>query len=219
MSTDIMSHDQAVSSQAAERYVLGELTPSERDAFEGHFFDCAVCFEQVELGAQFLGRAREVLDREPEPGWLAGMLGDLRRPAPVFVSAMLLCAIAIGVHQQSVISTARAPRVEERYVLTAAVKGEGAAKPISVSRRSGLSLGLEFQRQPQFASYQAEIIDAAGKSRFQLPLTESNRDIASIGLPANVLEAGTYSMVVQGVTKDGAKTEIRRGAFDLKFTD
>jgi hypothetical protein len=44
MNTDIMSHDQAVSSQAAERYVLGELTSSERDAFESHFFDCAVCF-------------------------------------------------------------------------------------------------------------------------------------------------------------------------------
>jgi hypothetical protein len=210
-----MSHDQAVSSQAAERYVLGELTPSERDAFESHFFDCAVCFEQVELGAQFLGRAREVLDREPEPGWLAGMLGDLRRPAPVFVSAMLLCAIAIGVHQQSVISTARAPHLEERVLLA---DSRGTAKHVSVSRRSDLSLNVEFTRKPEFVSYQVAIIDSAGKTRASL-LAQPNKDIVTIGLAANSLEAGTYSMVVQGVTKEGVKTEVGRGAFELQFTD
>jgi hypothetical protein len=217
MSTDTMSHDQAVSSQAPERYVLGELTPSERDAFEGHFFDCAVCFEQVELGAQFLGRAREVLDREPEPGWLAGMLGDLRRPAPVFVSAMLLCAIGIGVHQQSVISSARGPHLEERVLV--ADSRSGAGKRVGVSRTSNLSLAVEFTRKSEFVSYQVEIIDAAGKSKFSKPLVQPSSDIVAIGLPANALESGTYSMVVQGVTKDGARTVAGHGAFELQFTD
>jgi hypothetical protein len=218
MSNDIMSHDQAVSSQAAERYILGELTQSERDAFEGHYFDCSTCFEQVELGAQFLGRAREVLDKQPEPGWFAAMFVDLRRPAPVFVSAMLLCAIGIGVHQQSVISGSQAPRLEERFVLAPPSKA-GVGKPVNVSRRADLSLSVEFTRKPEFVSYQIQVVDASGKTRFSLPMSHPNSDIAAIAFPANKLEAGTYSMVVEGVNKDGAKTEAGQGAFNLQFTD
>src|SRR5262245_14925390 len=217
MSTDTMSHEQAVSSQAAERYVLGELTPSERYAFEGHYFDCAACFEQVEAGAQFLGRAREVLDREPEPGWFAGMLRDLRRPAPVFVSAMLLCAIGIGVHQQSVIADARAPRLEERVMLA---DSRDAEKRLNVSRRSNLGLAVEVTRTAELVHSQVEIMDAAGKTRYSLPFTKPNSEIAAVSLPANALEAGTYSMVVEGVARDGAKSRAGHGGrFELQFTD
>src|SRR5215472_3383639 len=100
MSIDTMNHEQAVRGQAVERYVLGELTPEERDAFEGHYFDCSHCFEQVKLSAQFLHHAHEVLDPEPEKGWLAAMLGDLRRPVAAFATAALACAIGIGIFQQ-----------------------------------------------------------------------------------------------------------------------
>src|SRR5262249_23938899 len=137
MSNEIMSHDQAVSTKAAERYLLGELNPGEREAFEGHYFDCTDCFEQIEMGSQFLGRARDVLDSGPGNGWVARMLSDLTRPAPAFVSAMLLCAVGIGAYQQAELAGARAPRVEAQYFLPGVAKG--AAKTINVSRKSALS--------------------------------------------------------------------------------
>lgn len=216
MNTDTMTHDNAVSSQAAERYVLGELTPSEREAFEGHYFDCAACFEQVEAGAQFLGRAREVLDREPEPGWLGAMLGDLRRPAPVFVSAMLLCAIGIGIHQQSVISDARAPHIEEHYDLVAA---KGAVKSLHVSRKSPLGLNVVFRPSAEFVSYRAQIISEPGKVLYTLPITGQTGDSVTVALPAAALEAGRYSLVIQGLTRDGVATEAGSAPFDLQFAD
>ena len=40
-------HLAAVDSQAAERYILDELEPAERDAFEEHFFDCIQCSSDV----------------------------------------------------------------------------------------------------------------------------------------------------------------------------
>jgi anti-sigma-K factor RskA len=40
-------HRTAVESMAAERYVLGEMEPTEREAFEDHFFDCAECSSDV----------------------------------------------------------------------------------------------------------------------------------------------------------------------------
>jgi hypothetical protein len=216
--TETMNHDQAVSSQAAERYVLGELTPSEREAFEGHYFDCSACFEQVEAGAQFLGRAREVLDgdREPEPGWFGSMLRDLRRPAPVFVSAMLLCAVGIGVHQQSVISDARAPHVEERYDLVAA---KGAVKSLNVSRKARLGLSVVFRPSPGFASYRAQVIADSGKVMYSLPVSGQAGDSVTLALPAASLDPGRYSLVVQGLTRDGVATEVGSAPFDLHFTD
>jgi Putative zinc-finger len=216
--TETMNHDQAVSSQAAERYVLGELTPSEREAFEGHYFDCAACFEQVETGAQFLGRAREVLDndREPEPGWFAGMLRDLRRPAPVFVSAMLLCAVGIGVHQQSVISDARAPRIEDRYDLVAA---KGAVQSLNVSRKARLGLSVVFTPRSEFTSYRAQIVTDAGKVVYSLPMSAQVGDSVTIALPAAALDPGRYSLVVQGLTRDGVATEVGSAPFDLHLAD
>ncbi len=220
MSNDAMSHEQAVRSQAVERYVLGELTPEEREAFEGHYFDCSACFEQVKLGAQFLHHAREVLDPEPEKGWLARVLGDLRRPAPAFASAMLLCAIAMGVYQQSVIADLKVPRVETRYMLTGEAKG-GAGKLISVSHKARLILAVEFARKPEFASYRAEIIGESGKVKASLPVPAASTDESvTVTLPANTLEAGKYAMVVYGLTQDGTKTEAGpHGDFNLQFTN
>jgi hypothetical protein len=219
MSNDAMNHEQAVRSQAVERYVLGELTQEEREAFEGHYFDCSACFEQVKLSAQFLRHAREVLDPEPEKGWLARMLGDLRRPAFAFASAMLVCAIGMGVYQQSVIGDLKAPRIESRYVLRGQPKGR-AGKVVKVSRREKLALTVDFVRKPEFTSYQAQIEAESGKVKVSLPVPVAvDEDSVTISLPANTLDAGEYSMVVYGLAADGSKTEAGRGELDLQFVN
>jgi Putative zinc-finger len=216
--TETMNHDQAVSSQAAERYVLGELTPTEREAFEGHYFDCAACFEQVEAGAQFLGRAREVLDREPEPGWFGAMLRDLRRPAPVFVSAMLLCAVGIGIHQQSVISDAREPHVEAHYFVPDDPRG--AAKVLTVARNATLSLDINVKPGSQYTSYRADVRTAAGKTKSSRPLPiKPSDDSVTLGLTASILDPGTYSVVINGVAADGSVTKVGGGSFELRFAE
>lgn len=55
-----MNHEQATGTQAAERYALGRLGAEEREAFEGHYFDCSDCFQRVRLELHYLlqGRAR-----------------------------------------------------------------------------------------------------------------------------------------------------------------
>src|SRR5437762_12614232 len=42
-----MTHEEAIQEQATERYMLGHLPPNERDAFEEHYFGCAVCADDV----------------------------------------------------------------------------------------------------------------------------------------------------------------------------
>ena len=228
MSIDIMSHDQAVSSHAAERYIVGELSGAERESFEGHYFDCPDCFEQISvdgrLMGEFLGHAREVLDPEPEKSWLAQMLADLRRPAPVFVSALLLCALGIGTYQQVQIADARKPRTEAHVFVPGTQKGASAAgnafKTVSIPRKSALSLSVDFTPKGEYDSYQAQIITESGKVRYTVPLTVRPDDYsASIALPANTLEAGKYYVAIQGLPRNGSPVELATGAFELQYVD
>jgi len=216
MTIDTMNHDEAVSSHAVERYILGELSSNEREAFEGHYFDCSDCFEQIRLGGEFLARTREVLDPEPEKSWLAAALGDLRRPAPVFASALLFCAVGICAYQQSVIGGARRPRIEASYFLTDA---RSASNHVEVSRKARLSLRVPFHKG-EFASYQAQIVTEAGKVRYTIPIPDQHAgDSITIGLRADELDAGRYSVVIQGLSKDGAASEVGSRSFELAFVD
>jgi anti-sigma factor RsiW len=42
-----MTHEQAVRTFAAERYLLGEMSELEQQDFEAHYFDCAECADDV----------------------------------------------------------------------------------------------------------------------------------------------------------------------------
>jgi len=55
-----MDHNEAIQLQAAEKYVLGELSPPLRDEFEEHFFDCQECALDVKAAAGFVDNARHV---------------------------------------------------------------------------------------------------------------------------------------------------------------
>jgi hypothetical protein len=46
-----MTHEQAVSTFASERYLLDEMTEPERSTFETHYFSCIECADDVRAGA------------------------------------------------------------------------------------------------------------------------------------------------------------------------
>src|SRR4051794_12388281 len=50
----MMEHQQAMETQAIERYLLEEMPQEERDAFEAHFFSCVECAEDARAAAQML---------------------------------------------------------------------------------------------------------------------------------------------------------------------
>ena len=52
-----MNHSEALKEMAAERYLLDELSPEARDAFEEHMFDCPDCALDVRSGSAFIGEA------------------------------------------------------------------------------------------------------------------------------------------------------------------
>src|SRR5947209_2917514 len=61
-----MEHAEAVKLNAVEKYVLGEFTPSEREAFEEHYFDCADCAADIKAAAVFVDNARDLMRPAPQ---------------------------------------------------------------------------------------------------------------------------------------------------------
>lgn len=56
-----MEHQSAVELRFAERYLLDELSPEETASFEAHFFECALCAEDVRQGARFVANLKAVV--------------------------------------------------------------------------------------------------------------------------------------------------------------
>jgi hypothetical protein len=62
-----MDHNRIKNDEVIERYVLGQLSPSEEAEFEAHYFECDTCFQEVRL----LDSIRESMNRGIETKVLA----------------------------------------------------------------------------------------------------------------------------------------------------
>src|SRR5947209_11924224 len=60
-----MDHAEATRIQAPERYLHGELTPPEAEAFEEHFFCCQTCAEELKLEDAFAQNVKAVFEEQP----------------------------------------------------------------------------------------------------------------------------------------------------------
>jgi hypothetical protein len=76
-----MDHAEAQQKRAAERYALGDLSVSEVEDFERHFFDCPQCSEELRLLAVLQDNARavfiepraDVAEQSPAPSPVAAV--------------------------------------------------------------------------------------------------------------------------------------------------
>src|SRR6267154_694262 len=224
MNARMIDHDEAVKGLMAERYLLGELNATERDAYEEHLFCCDACFQQVKAGTELIGELRHIGTEGPRvplaPGFMSRLLANASVPVTITVFALLLFATGVAVRQGSIISRLKEPRPEIRSVLTGVAHGSDATNKLKVSRNSGLSLNVEYARKGEFTSYRVQILSGSGKAMHEVALSEKQvGTTASITMPADALEPGQYSIVVFGRMSDGTQQEVGRSAFELQFTD
>ena len=217
-----MDHQQALKIQAAERYLLDELTQEERDDFEEHYFSCVECAEEVRTAFSLADNAKAVLAEAPsrpilvksQPAkarsswdWWAGLWTFMRPVVPV--AAMLL--LAITVYQsvlviprlQRELADASAPRVVPTVVAHAATRGDDAVVQVSNQDRL-LQLILDINPTTSVSSYKCEVLDGAGNKRFTVPANlAGGGGSVYLLLPAQDLESGRYTIRVRPADASG----------------
>jgi hypothetical protein len=223
MDSVTIDHQQAVNKMMTERYLLGELEPQERDAFEQHLFDCSECFEQVRAGTEFVHYLKGIGAEEtavvPQPGFWSRFMAGLRQPAAAFAFVLLFFAVGLNVYQQQQISRQKGPALERSYVLTGIAHGGGSALLVQVPQGSRLSLNVEYTRRGELTAYGVRILSDSGTviSNRLIPPDQVG-GMATLAVSADVLKPGRYSVVVWGRNNDGIESEVGRGAFELQFT-
>ena len=88
-----MDHSESIRLMAAEKYLLGELTPDLQEKFEEHFFECQECALDVRAGAALVEHSKVVL---AEP-FAVSQSGDL---SPAKAIGQQPADSAMGLHQR-----------------------------------------------------------------------------------------------------------------------
>jgi hypothetical protein len=230
---------------AAERYLLGELTPDVRDAFEAHFFDCPECALDLRAAAAFVDEAKAQLPALTNPlpastpvrtekpeirsgskhlGWFLSW-----RPAfavPVFAALILVVGYQNLVTLPALRSEATQPRLLPWVPLHAATRG-GVGPTIAADRQHGVALPIDLSQQTgsdAYASYSFDLLDAQGKhvwtgSIAASPASDSGDQKLLLAIPGDLLRSGAYTLAVAGVGPHGEHAPLETFAFNLSLTN
>jgi hypothetical protein len=219
-----------------ERYLLDELSPLDRDAFEEHFFGCPDCAEELRLTAAFLSAAKSELrpgaelprvsNALPKPGRRA-WFEFLWRPAFLSpVAALLLMVVVyqnVVVYPQSRTEIARLSRPETLTTVSLIGDGSrgGTTPSATVSPGAAVLLTFDVPAAERYASYAAELQNPAGTTLWSVPVSaDQARDTVAVRIPAGRWEPGNYTLVIQGYASPGVPaTLLTRYKFSIHRPD
>jgi anti-sigma-K factor RskA len=225
-----MDHSEATNIKAAERYVLGDLSVSEVEEFERHFFDCPQCSEELRMLAVLQDNARAVFAEpdlllEPSRGPQIAVATEPVNEKTSWWSfwkqpwafAPALAAVVVAVfagYETGVRTPSQAPQSVAAYPLYAASRGE---ETVIAPPRSSEFYTLYMDRtwDRDYESYTASLREDPGgaeKTSMKLGPLPQGRSI-QILVPTKSLQSGKYVLVISG--SDGA--EVARYPFRLQF--
>jgi hypothetical protein len=213
-----MNHQQAMTTHAAERYLLNELPEADRDAFEAHYFECAACAEDVRVGALLKEgvqsgmagpalasrQAAKVVSIAPRRAWRAG------QALPWAAAAAL--AIVAGYQGLWVMPGLReqlAPQAVSPVALRPASRGSIAT---IVPPRQGVvafALDLNAVAAPPTLTYDLRTVDGESVASGVAATPPAGTPLLLL-VPVSALEArSTYVLSVRGGDADPALAEYR----------
>ena len=231
-----MNHSEAVEQLAAEQYLLDELTPDAREAFEEHLFGCPECALDLSAGTLFVDEAKAQL-----PGILeksgAGGTAPKSKPSPwmfwlrpAFAAPAFAVLIALVVFQNvstfpALRDAASQPRLLPLTELRPATRG-ASHLALSVDRSHGVALLIDLPVEPGLTpvSYSIDLRDSHGKPIWSSPVAPAAPESdgiqqLSLFIPSSRLSNGTYSLSVTSSSPQGERTPIEEYVFDIVMTN
>lgn len=227
--SELMEHHEAIEMMASERYLLDELTPELRDAYEEHMFGCTECADDVRFGAAFVDQAKEVL-----PG-IAAAPAPVRQPVkaavekrdwfawlrPAIMVPAFACLLAIVAYQNVVVYPALEASASEPRLLPPAtvLAGEtrGGLPIVYADLVTGSTLNVPLPQNAIYASYKFDFYDSKGKLIWTQTMRSAGAadDMATIWLPGRIKQ-DSYKLAISGVTAAGENIALQQQFFELR---
>lgn len=218
-----MDHNEAIRSQACEKYLLGELSLELRDAFEEHYFSCSECAAQLKAAADFAAASRDIFAAapasEPQPDYVSAPRGWFRW-IPSLVAGPAFAALLLLIAYQNFVSIPRlkqtaAPRVLAMYSLISADSRGDEGLVFSVQPDEPFGLYVDVPASSSYNSYSLRLLDPAGSSTFLRSVSASDAQKTQVVILNPHQQAGQYVLIVSGLAPDsGSQHELAR----LRFT-
>lgn len=214
-----MDHAEAINTEAADRYLLGDLSAAEADAFEAHYFDCAECVDDLRAGMQLISAGR-IVARDAEAAVAAPVIQIAERRTrraswiPAVAAAALVLAIAAPViFMQQRNANAPAFEVASQYsFLSAGSRGENDVP--TLNGNVPIVLWADVPSGPTYSRYEARLIRPNAPA-LTLPFTPDPNGEAT-PLTVRGLGAGPHELVIIGTDPAGQHAEISRNRFIVR---
>ena len=207
-----MNHADALREMSVERYMLGELTGTERDSFEEHMFECSLCAADLKTGVLFANAARGELAvqapaREKSRGWFEWLL----RPqwmGPALAACLLVIGYQGLVQQpalQEQIAAANSPHIVGTLSFSSGAVRGGGLPQVNAAAKGSFVLQVDLPPQPRPKSYLCSLYAPSGTLVWKGSIDASQAgDTVSISVPTAATQAGRNTLVVQGDGADAA---------------
>jgi hypothetical protein len=234
-----MKHAEALASGAVERYLLGQLSASESEEFEQHFFDCLECTRDLRAGAIFTENAKAVfLEEQPQAETGGREVRDLKKektslwerfwlrpwnavPALAAVALALITGYQAGIvipRLRGELRIATEPQPIESHVLPPISRGD--ARVLEVPKASRFyTIYMDPTWDGSFPRYLCSVHDESGATKFslRLPAPPPGQPL-QILLARDLIPSGRYTVVIRNVAEqDKPETELARYALILKL--
>jgi Putative zinc-finger len=234
-----MDHQQAVSKGAVDRYLLGQLSPSDSEEFEQHFFDCLECARELRASAMFEDNAKAVFleeralaetgqretrrSAEAKPSVWAWLWQRPWSAAPALAALVLA---AITAYETSVViprlrgqlHDALSPQPVASYVLPPISRGDAHALEVPDIGHF-YAIYMDPTWEGSFAAYLCSVQDESGSTRFNVRVTApAPGKPIEILVARSVLPSGRYTVVIRNAAETGKpEAELARYALILKL--
>lgn len=197
-----MEHSEATEKKIAEGYVLGELLPEERDAFEEHFFGCVECAENVSDAAIVLDSLK--VELQPQviafPSRWTNWWATAATVAAVAFGSLFGYQTLVTVPRLASGGVAQVAQVELAEVRSGIDQGS-ASQVTNLEAGKRFVLMLSIPPQPKVAAYRALIRKGSRVVRSYAISAEEAKNFVPLTDPG--LGAGDYELVIQSEPDQG----------------
>lgn len=214
-----MDHAEAIATYATDRYLLGELTAAEADAFEEHYFDCVDCADELRVGMQFMSGGRKLAREATEPVAPAPVVSIAeRRPRrtawiPAAAAAALVLAIATPLLVMQRRTTGPTFEIASQHSFLLADSRAASDVP-TLNGNAPIVLWADVPSEPTYSRYEARLQRPDGPV-LTLPF---NPDPNGEPTPLMVRgsSAGPHELAIIGMDPAGQHAVISRHRFIVR---